>query len=455
MTGPDSASLQSPRLDENKAGGTESHEENTKADDAEDETATVTGNDVVKADNDLPPNPPQRLGKHDTHQVVFSTLEMIKEPLTRPITQKQLTAEVAGIYAGLVMVESKSIEYDIALLPDEGISLDVIRILEMIPDLLLRRLQDGEMLPHETVRTWLNKVHTWRTKAQKDATEGDVSEKSPQVPSVEDCMYAFRRALVWHIRELGRPECESSAAPTTAEIGEEGCAKATDRQDLIDIVHDLVNELFQDLETAAAKIAEKEAKEAAQAKAEAAPEETEAAPEKAGVAAKDLGKDMADTAVGTVAHTKETKPEFKINTPTAIDLRPLIDQNQYRKVGKEIWVLINGQFIPSLAGHQYQALIALHRTLLHEHHDFFLASQHPIASPKLQRLAATYAMAARMWRHGIHSFLEVLRKRLPESWEFMDAFIHLVYPFLSLLEESVPQFDEIWIECKGDLSRYG
>ncbi|KEF50892.1 uncharacterized protein A1O9_13052, partial [Exophiala aquamarina CBS 119918] len=30
-----------------------------------------------------------------------------------------------------------------------------------------------------------------------------------------------------------------------------------------------------------------------------------------------------------------------------------------------------------LSNEQWQALIALHRTLLHEHHDFFLASQHP------------------------------------------------------------------------------
>ncbi|KAK3345766.1 hypothetical protein B0H65DRAFT_426693 [Neurospora tetraspora] len=35
---------------------------------------------------------------------------------------------------------------------------------------------------------------------------------------------------------------------------------------------------------------------------------------------------------------------------------------------------------------QWQALIALHRTLLYEHHDFFLASQHPSASPALRRV---------------------------------------------------------------------
>jgi hypothetical protein len=37
-----------------------------------------------------------------------------------------------------------------------------------------------------------------------------------------------------------------------------------------------------------------------------------------------------------------------------------------------------------LSNEQWQALIALHRTLLHEHHDFFLASQHPSASPVLR-----------------------------------------------------------------------
>jgi hypothetical protein len=78
-----------------------------------------------------------------------------------------------------------------------------------------------------------------------------------------------------------------------------------------------------------------------------------------------------------------------------------------------------------LAPDHWQALIALHRTLLHEHHDFFLASQHPSASPALRRLAAKYTMPARMWKHGIHSFLELLRRRLPDSLDYMLAFIYL------------------------------
>lgn len=109
---------------------------------------------------------------------------------------------------------------------------------------------------------------------------------------------------------------------------------------------------------------------------------------------------------------------------------------------------------PKLNNEQWQALIALHRTLLHEHHDFFLASQHPSASIALRRLASKYAMPARMWRHGIHSFLELLRHRLPASLDHMLAFIYLAYSMMALLYETVPAFEDTWIECLGDLARY-
>ena len=107
-----------------------------------------------------------------------------------------------------------------------------------------------------------------------------------------------------------------------------------------------------------------------------------------------------------------------------------------------------------LRGDQWQALTALHKQLLHEHHDFFLASQHPSASPALSRLAAKYSMPARMWRHGIHAFLEVLRHSLPDSLEHMLAFIYIAYSMMALLYETVPAFEDTWIECLGDLGRY-
>ena len=63
-------------------------------------------------------------------------------------------------------------------------------------------------------------------------------------------------------------------------------------------------------------------------------------------------------------------------------------------------------------------------------------------------------MPARMWRHGIHSFLELLRHRLPDSLDHMLAFVYLAYSMMALLMESVPSFEETWIECLGDLARY-
>ncbi len=104
----------------------------------------------------------------------------------------------------------------------------------------------------------------------------------------------------------------------------------------------------------------------------------------------------------------------------------------------------------NLKNDQWQSLIALHKQLLHEHHDFFLASQHPSASPALSRLAAKYSMPARMWRHGIHAFLEVQRHRLPESLEHMLAFIYIAYSMMALLYETVSAFEDTWIECLGE-----
>ncbi|KAK3173102.1 hypothetical protein OEA41_006431 [Lepraria neglecta] len=90
-----------------------------------------------------------------------------------------------------------------------------------------------------------------------------------------------------------------------------------------------------------------------------------------------------------------------------------------------------------LKNDQWQSLIALHKQLLHEHYDFFLVSQHPSASPALCQLATKYSMPARMWRHGTHAFLEVLRHRLPESLEHMLAFIYIAYTMVALLYETL------------------
>jgi hypothetical protein len=107
-----------------------------------------------------------------------------------------------------------------------------------------------------------------------------------------------------------------------------------------------------------------------------------------------------------------------------------------------------------LESDDWPTLILRHRTLLDEHHDFFLASQHPCASLPLRRLAGRYYMPTRMWKHGIHSFLEVLRYRLPDSIDYMLTFISIAYNLMALLCETVSVFQNTWVECLGDLARY-
>ncbi|KAF2752451.1 hypothetical protein EJ05DRAFT_345639 [Pseudovirgaria hyperparasitica] len=107
-----------------------------------------------------------------------------------------------------------------------------------------------------------------------------------------------------------------------------------------------------------------------------------------------------------------------------------------------------------LTPQRWQDLISLHSMLLYEHHDFFLASQHPSATPALQQLALKYSMPARMCKHGIHSFLELLRKHLPKSLEFMLCYTHIAYKMVALLHETVPIFRDTWTEHLGDISRY-
>ena len=103
---------------------------------------------------------------------------------------------------------------------------------------------------------------------------------------------------------------------------------------------------------------------------------------------------------------------------------------------------------------QWKSLIDLHKVLLHKHHDFFLASQHPSASLQLKKLSAMYKMPQGTWRYCIDTFLGFLHHQLPDSSERMLAFISIAYSMTTLLFETVPMSEDTWIECLGDLGRY-
>ena len=63
-------------------------------------------------------------------------------------------------------------------------------------------------------------------------------------------------------------------------------------------------------------------------------------------------------------------------------------------------------------------------------------------------------MPARVWRHSVHSILEVLRYRRPESQDFMVTFVNYADQMISLLLETLRVFTGIWTEVLGDLGRY-
>ena len=63
-------------------------------------------------------------------------------------------------------------------------------------------------------------------------------------------------------------------------------------------------------------------------------------------------------------------------------------------------------------------------------------------------------MLAKMWRHAIRSFLELLRHRLSDSLDHMFAFEYLVCSMVAVLMERVPGFEDTWTKCLGNLARY-
>jgi hypothetical protein len=113
-----------------------------------------------------------------------------------------------------------------------------------------------------------------------------------------------------------------------------------------------------------------------------------------------------------------------------------------------------GDTAPKLNDEQFQALIALHRTLLHEHHDFMLASQHPSASPDLKELAAKYDMPQRMIRHGVIDPINFFGKR-DDSKEHYLTMLHTAHGICALLSETVnTEIKEQYVPIRDQLAAH-
>lgn len=103
---------------------------------------------------------------------------------------------------------------------------------------------------------------------------------------------------------------------------------------------------------------------------------------------------------------------------------------------------------PDLNDAQWQALLALHRTLLQERHDFF-AAQHQSTTPVLRRPAARSDRTGRKRRESISSWLIFLRGL---GFVSLPAVLASVRHLRSHLQEVCSEEDD---ECLDDLKRYG
>ncbi|KFZ18754.1 hypothetical protein V501_01017 [Pseudogymnoascus sp. VKM F-4519 (FW-2642)] len=106
---------------------------------------------------------------------------------------------------------------------------------------------------------------------------------------------------------------------------------------------------------------------------------------------------------------------------------------------------------PQLKDEECRDLIARYKSLLLTHVDFLMACHSPYATPKMRPLPSKHEIPGRLWRHAIHSLLEILRDSHPTA---LVDFIDMVHPIMTDLVEKVPEFKNNWTECLGDLFRY-
>ncbi|KAK8118298.1 uncharacterized protein PG998_002924 [Apiospora kogelbergensis] len=108
-----------------------------------------------------------------------------------------------------------------------------------------------------------------------------------------------------------------------------------------------------------------------------------------------------------------------------------------------------------LSNGQWEALNKLHNNLLNEHHDMFLASQHPVALQAIRSIPGKLCMDMRLWKHAIHAYLEILKRHSPENREHMMYFIYQAYSMLAQLDETVVgTFSLGWLVIKAEIARY-
>ncbi|SPO03788.1 uncharacterized protein DNG_06471 [Cephalotrichum gorgonifer] len=112
--------------------------------------------------------------------------------------------------------------------------------------------------------------------------------------------------------------------------------------------------------------------------------------------------------------------------------------------------------VPSISDEEWHKLVGLHKATLHEFVDFFLAAQHPAISDSraFRGICLKYNMLQRLWQR-VQDLLDLMRRRLPASKEYMTGFVSLSFSLFTVLYEHASHFAPIWSECLGDVARFG
>lgn len=94
-----------------------------------------------------------------------------------------------------------------------------------------------------------------------------------------------------------------------------------------------------------------------------------------------------------------------------------------------------------LKAEQWTSLIDVYRSLLREHHRFFILSQHPLASQSVKRLAWKHKLPLRMWeRTG--EFVTFLARYAPVTRDFNESVDSLRHEALQALWDAEKLFQE-------------
>ncbi|OBS17771.1 hypothetical protein FPOA_09503 [Fusarium poae] len=104
---------------------------------------------------------------------------------------------------------------------------------------------------------------------------------------------------------------------------------------------------------------------------------------------------------------------------------------------------------------QSQALILFQRIFLQELQDFFLASQLTFATAPPRRLSSKYVMLARIWDPGIYP-MDLFYHELPSApaHGHIRTLTYFACSMMELLYDTVPKFEETWIDYLCDMGRH-